>query len=65
MSNDTIHALIHLGWAGAQPEMAVYIKTRGFMSRLYMAGISPFRHVVVYPALIRSVRRHWEEGAVP
>lgn len=57
VSNDTIHALLHVGIAGGAPELAIYIKSRGLGSRLYMAAIEPFRHAIVYPALVRRVER--------
>jgi uncharacterized protein DUF2867 len=55
VSNDTIHALIHCAVADGEPTLAVYIKSRGVLSRLYMAAIGPLRHAVVYPALVRRV----------
>lgn len=64
VSNQTIHALLHFGWVDGpggtkQPELAIYIKTRGAMSRLYMRLIGPFRHVVVYPAWFGKMAREW------
>jgi len=60
VSNDTVHALLHLGCApGASPELAVYIKSRGLFTRLYMLAITPARYLVVYPALMREVERCW------
>ena len=43
-------------WA---PQMSVYVKTRGRLGRLYMALIAPFRHYIVYPAMMRAVERAW------
>lgn len=59
VSNDTIHALLHVAVADGTPVLAVYIKSRGWFSKLYMAGIAPFRHLFVYPALIAGVERRW------
>ena len=28
-----------------------------------MAAIRPFRHLIVYPAMLRSIGRAWEAGA--
>ncbi|MSP61641.1 MAG: DUF2867 domain-containing protein [Myxococcales bacterium] len=39
--------------------MAVYIKSRGRWSDAYMALIAPFRHRVVYPALLGRIGRLW------
>jgi len=68
ISNTTVHALLHLGrvaqaggcWA---PRMAVYVKPRGWAGSVYMAAISPFRHWVVYPAMMRAVARGWPRHA--
>lgn len=66
LSNDTVHGVLHLAWAprggdrfGAQ--LAVYVKTRGRLGDAYLAAIAPFRHLVVYPALIRQVGRAWRD----
>lgn len=65
LSNTLVHALLHIGWVDRggeryQPQLAVYVKTRGLFSRLYMAAILPFRVAVVYPALVRQAARRWE-----
>lgn len=66
LSNSTVHALLHFSWARKSgtlhaPRMAVYIKPRGWFGRAYMALIYPFRVLVVYPALVRSAQRRWEQ----
>lgn len=63
-SNGTVHALLHLGWVPVEDgafavEMAVYAKARGWLGRLYMALIAPFRHWIVYPAMMRWMKRRW------
>lgn len=40
--------------------LAVYVKPRGRLGRQYMAFIAPFRHWVVYPALLRQIERAWQ-----
>jgi len=40
--------------------MAVYVKARGVLGELYMKLIGPFRHWIVYPALMRQIGRAWE-----
>ncbi len=64
ISNATVHALIHVGWSSdpSSAELAIYIKSRGLRSRLYMAAITPFRHLVVYPQLLRLIERLWRES---
>ena len=60
ISNETVHGLLHLGCAeGSAPELAVYIKSRGLFTRLYMAAIWPARHAIIYPALTSRVERRW------
>ncbi len=65
ISNSTVHAVLQLGWVprpdgGFRGQMGVYVKTRGWFGRFYMAAIAPFRHYIVYPALLRRVGRLWE-----
>jgi hypothetical protein len=66
ISNKTVHAVIHLAWVehGAdryQGQMGVYVKPRGRMGTAYMAAIAPFRHRIVYPALMREIDRAWNQ----
>lgn len=63
-SNQTVHAVMHLAWVDQgegryQGQMAVYVKPRGPLGKGYMALIAPFRHWVVYPALMRQIERAW------
>jgi hypothetical protein len=41
---------------------AVYVRSVGRLTRLYMALIDPFRKLIVYPSLLRSVRAKWVEN---
>lgn len=68
ISNGTVHAILHVGWVkrkdGAyRGQMGVYVKPRGRLGPLYMALIAPFRHYVVYPALMRRIDRAWKARA--
>jgi hypothetical protein len=68
VSNQTVHGVMHLGWADQgggryQGQMAVYVKPRGRLGKGYMALIKPFRYAIVYPALMRQVERTWNERA--
>ena len=38
---------------------AVYVRKVGRLTRLCMALIDPFRKLIVYPSLLRSVRANW------
>lgn len=64
LSNRTVHAVMHLGWVDRgegryRGQMGVYVKPRGRFGALYMAVIAPFRHRIVYPALMREIERAW------
>jgi hypothetical protein len=64
MSNRTVHGAMHLAWVDQgegryQGQMAVYVKPRGPFGKAYMTLIKPFRHWVVYPALMRQIGRAW------
>jgi Protein of unknown function (DUF2867) len=64
VSNRTVHGVMHLAWVETgdgryQGRMAVYVKPRGRFGAAYMALIRPFRHRVVYPALMRQIERAW------
>ena len=68
LSNETVHGVIHLAWVedgegGFQGQMSVYVKPRGVLGAAYMALITPFRHVIVYPALLRQIERAWSARA--
>ncbi len=65
ISNATVHAVLQLGWVeegdGAHHgQMGVYVKPRGKLGKAYMAAIGPFRHRIVYPALMRQIERAWD-----
>ncbi len=64
IANRTMHGVIHLGWVpddhgGHRGQMAVLVKPNGLLGRAYMAAIAPFRHHLVYPALMRGLERRW------
>ncbi len=68
VSNQTVHGVMHLAWVDRgndryQAQMAVYVKPRGVFGKAYMALIKPFRHWVVYPALMRQTERTWRAAA--
>lgn len=65
ISNRTVHGVAHVAWVPRgqgryQGQMAVYVKPRGRFGEAYMAAIKPFRYLIVYPALMRQLRRAWE-----
>jgi Protein of unknown function (DUF2867) len=65
VSNQTVHGAMHLAWVDQgggryRGQMAVYVKPRGRFGQAYMALIKPFRHWIVYPALMRQIERTWD-----
>jgi len=40
-------------------QMAVLVKPNGLLGTAYMAAIAPFRHLIVYPRMIREIGRKW------
>ena len=64
IANRTMHGVMHLGWVadgigGYRGQMAVYVKPNGLLGTGYMAAIRPFRHLIVYPPMIRQIGRTW------
>jgi hypothetical protein len=64
ISNRTVHAVMHLAWVEQRDglyrgQMGIYVKPRGRLGDAYMAAIAPFRHLVVYPAMMRQIERAW------
>jgi hypothetical protein len=67
VANQTVHGVMHLGWVpdragGYRGQMAVLVKPNGLLGAAYMAAIKPFRHLVVYPAVMRQIEREWRGG---
>ena len=68
IANRTVHGIMHLGWVedeagGHRGQMAVLVKPNGLLGRAYMAAIAPFRHLIVYPAIMRELERRWQAPA--
>jgi hypothetical protein len=64
IANRTMHGVMHIGWVpdgtgGHRGQMAVLVKPNGLLGAGYMAGIRPFRHLIVYPAMMRWIERDW------
>ncbi len=65
LSNNTVHGLMHYGLVKQGKtqlllRLSVYVKTRGKLGRFYMKLITPFRHLIVYPTLIKNSGKNWE-----
>ena len=66
LANKTMHGVLHLGWVpdgngGYRGQMAVLVRPNGLLGQAYMAAIKPFRHLLVYPALMRGIGRQWAD----
>jgi hypothetical protein len=69
IANQTVHGVMHVGWvpnstAGSNDfrgQMAVLVRPNGALGVGYMAAIAPFRHLIVYPLMMRDVGRAWRE----
>jgi hypothetical protein len=44
---------------GYRGQMAVLVKPNGLLGKAYMTAITPFRHLIVYPALMGEFGRAW------
>ena len=65
VANRTVHGVMHVAWVpdddgGFSGQMAVYVKPNGLLGRAYMAAIAPFRHLIVYPAMMREIGERWQ-----
>jgi len=68
VANRTMQGVMHLGWVrdetgGYRGQMAVLVRPNGPFGTAYMAAIRPFRHLLVYPALLRRLEREWATTA--
>ena len=59
-----MHGVLHLGWVedgagGYRGQMAVLVKPNGRLGQVYMTAITPFRHLIVYPRMLRDIARAW------
>ena len=67
IANRTMHGVLHLSWVPDHADvyrgqMAVLVKPNGLLGEAYMAAIRPFRHLIVYPAMMRQIERVWMAG---
>jgi hypothetical protein len=68
IANQTVHGVLHVGWVpdstgGFRGQMAVLVRPNGALGIAYMAAIAPFRHLIVYPLMMRDIGRAWRERA--
>ena len=55
---------MHVGWVpdkmgGYCGQLAVLVKPNGLLGTGYLAAIAPFRHLIVYPRMMREIGRRW------
>jgi hypothetical protein len=67
-ANRTMHGVLHVGWVpdgsgGYRGQLAILVKPNGLVGRAYMAAIAPFRHLLVYPMMLRQFEREWQAHA--
>ncbi|HEV2790576.1 MAG TPA: DUF2867 domain-containing protein, partial [Solirubrobacterales bacterium] len=68
IANETMHGVLHLTWVpdesgGYRGQMAVLVKPNGRRGSAYMAAIAPFRHLIVYPRMMREFEQAWQQQA--
>jgi hypothetical protein len=68
IANQTVHGVMHVGWVpdgagGHRGQMAVLVRPNGALGVAYLAAIAPFRHLVVYPLMMRDIGRAWRQSA--
>jgi hypothetical protein len=64
--NRTVHGVLHLAWVQTpsgeyRGQMAVLVKPNGRLGAAYMTAIAPFRYLVVYPGMLRTLGRQWRQ----
>ena len=62
IANRTMHGVMHIGripdeTGRFRAQMAVLVKPNGLLGTAYMATIRPFRHLIVYPPMLRAMGR--------
>jgi hypothetical protein len=68
IANRTVHGVMHMGWVpdgagGYRGQMAVLVKPNGLFGRAYMVAIRPFRHLIVYPAMLKQIEREYRAAS--
>jgi Protein of unknown function (DUF2867) len=67
--NATVHGLFAIALIetlrGYRLYLGVYVQPVSRLTSLYMALIDPFRRFIVYPAVLRTIRKAWEARYAP
>lgn len=69
IANQTVHGVMHVGWVPDEiggsgkfrGQMAVLVRPNGALGVAYLVAIAPFRHLIVYPLMMRNIGRAWRE----
>jgi hypothetical protein len=72
MLGEIINRTVHCFWLMATEQtangyalwFAVYVKKLNWFTPIYMALISPLLKWIIYPAMLKGVRRRWDESQV-
>jgi hypothetical protein len=69
IANQTVHGVMHIGWVrdqggGYRGQMAILVKPNGPLGVAYLTAIAPFRHLIVYPLMMRDIGRAWRQSGV-
>ena len=67
IANQTVHGVMHVGWVpdgtgGHRGQMAVLVRPNGVLGAAYLVAIAAFRHLVVYPLMMRDIGRAWRQS---
>jgi hypothetical protein len=70
IANQTVHGLMHIGWVADgegfhRGQMAILVRPNGALGEAYLAAIAPFRHLIVYPLMMRDIGRAWSGAGAP
>jgi len=69
LRNSTVHAFMSLSMrpapGGYLAYLGVFVRPVSRFTGLYMVAIKPFRRLIVYPALIRTMQKAWAERYGP
>jgi hypothetical protein len=70
IANQTVHGLMHVGWVsdgegGHRGQLAILVKPNGALGEAYLTAIAPFRHLIVYPLMMRDIGRAWSITGAP
>jgi Protein of unknown function (DUF2867) len=64
VENKTVQAAVHFGKVPLANtkyavHMTVYVKPKGTFGQLYMLAIKPFRLLIIYPTLLKTLQTQW------